>query len=511
MRTPQDTVLHLQEFLREIGINIFLQQPYFYVGGSLPTFMMSQAPWNEIAPHDLDVYTTDHGSAVSWFYQNKEKFEIHQIQGSIINFSVKQAERPFKIQFITAEVTDFDQEVLEYYDCSMVAIGYYPFKSQLMINHRFYERPFVCRLTHSNVDRQLKLSQRADSWFHEKINFEGKFCPSKFNQEAYSLPPPDTAPATSSTSSSASASVSILTSSPPYLQLFHQLYRCLTCHRRITENLICVNCLTIIETSSPPPPFPSPSPSPPPPSIITVLGGVNGLGGIMSKTYEELGHVVYKTTRKPTQTDQIPFELGQPMSKELLNVIECSDLLVLNATKTLEGDETVWNTTLQTFNADLLMDRMRTNLLGYVQLVRELLEFRYQQPYGSSRHLTVVYVDANESKYENKMIDGKHLELNIAKSAVKQVFYTNANLFQKLNMSIVCYDPGWLSYHGVSIEKKRSNSKHLIPPKLAVMGLLWSIEDLTSPIIDRSVYQYLRLMVDRRQTLPPREAPLSQK
>jgi hypothetical protein len=159
----------------------------------------------------------------------------------------------------------------------------------------------------------------------------------------------------------------------------------------------------------------------------------------------------------------------------------------------LDNDESVWNTTLDKFNVSLLMDRINTNVLGYVQFIRELLEHR--RITGQMRQLQIVYVDANESKYEGKMIDGKHLELNIAKASVKQIFYTNANLFKKLNMAIICYDPGWLSYHGVSIEKKRSKSKHLISPEITSLGLLWNIEKKYNNIIDCSVYDYINDIV----------------
>ena len=105
-------------------------------------------------------------------------------------------------------------------------------------------------------------------------------------------------------------------------------------------------------------------------------------------------------------------------------------------------------------------------------------------------------MDANESKFSGKLSDGKHLELNMAKTATKQIFYTNANLLASLGILTVCYDPGWLSYHGISVDKIESKSKYLIPPSVSALCLLNSIgnynfDELINEkkvIFDHSIY-----------------------
>lgn len=94
------------------------------------------------------------------------------------------------------------------------------------------------------------------------------------------------------------------------------------------------------------------------------------------------------------------------------------------------------------------------------------------------------------------MVDGKHLELNMAKASTKQIFYTNSSIFQKLNMQVICYDPGWLSYHGISIENKKANTQHLIPPEIASYGIIYTvsmsnIDEHVGPVYDCSVYDYV--------------------
>ena len=71
-----------------------------------------------------------------------------------------------------------------------------------------------------------------------------------------------------------------------------------------------------------------------------------------------------------------------------------------------------------------------------------------------------------------KLSDGKHLELNMAKTACKQIFYTNANVMAGLGILFLCYDCGWCSYHGTSVDKIASKSAYFVPPKLTSQALI---------------------------------------
>jgi NAD(P)-dependent dehydrogenase (short-subunit alcohol dehydrogenase family) len=251
-----------------------------------------------------------------------------------------------------------------------------------------------------------------------------------------------------------------------------------------------------------------------------VVGGINGFGKIVSSEFLEHGCMVRATGRNAGRSEAIDalykelgrndsatnpygefaYDLTKPgVPPTLLDHIATkTDILVLNATKTLDEDESVWNTTLGTFNKSLVLDRITVNLFGYVEFLNHVLRARWAA--GTTKPMVVVYVDANESKFDGKMVDGKHLELNVAKAAVKQVFYTNAKLFTKLNMAVLCYDPGWLSLHGVSIEKKRAHSSRLIPPTIAARGIIKlaagvlsrSADVVDEPIHDCSVYEFIK-------------------
>jgi hypothetical protein len=87
-------------------------------------------------------------------------------------------------------------------------------------------------------------------------------------------------------------------------------------------------------------------------------------------------------------------------------------------------------------------------------------------------------MDANESKFEGKLQDGKHLELNMAKTAFKQIFYTNAQVLASLGIITIFACPSWLSYHGISVDKIASKSEFLISPYMCAKVIINYIKNL---------------------------------
>ena len=141
------------------------------------------------------------------------------------------------------------------------------------------------------------------------------------------------------------------------------------------------------------------------------------------------------------------------------------------------------------------------NSIGYAKFLKQFIEKRKEQikKENLSSNIKLIFMDANESRFDGKLSDGKHLELNMAKTATKQIFYTNANLLASLGVITICYDPGWLSYHGISVDKIESKSKYLIPPDTSALALLYHLNTNTADfdrlienkkvIYDINVYQ----------------------
>jgi hypothetical protein len=495
----------MRRILEHTGIyNFMMDNPSLYVGGSMVSYILSRkitSVEDEVKlietssssglnlPHDIDIYTTNHIESVNKFLQSMNDLVIHSIEGCVINFESKQSKsKTIKLQFITAEADDFYDDVIGNYDCDLVCTGFHPYMNTFHLHSRFQKawesKAFNCFKHLSSIERSKKLAFRAENWYQSKLTFVGDNFGRQDSYYKHDIPSP-----------LLGKSILNQVSPPKYLQLFYQKYKCIGC-KKIDTRLVCFECQKICKEQA---------------QLdgqqkkCLVFGGCNGYGRIVSHLFQAKHFITKRTSRYPDEknTDEIEFQFGTRMSDLLLNEIDESDVIVFNATKTLDNDESVWNNYLSDFNASLLQDRVHTNIYGYVQLLQEILSHKSQRiKNGLPNKPTVLfYVDANESKFDGKMIDGKHLELNIAKAGVKQIFYTNASYMAKLNMITVCYDPGWLSYHGIPIEQKKSKSQNLIPPWLSSLALIEkSLQELKNfPISlrykrwisDYDVYQFI--------------------
>lgn len=479
--------------LRAAGIYDWLKsQPSMYIGGSLVSYLMCHdhimsekiTHDDNTIPHDIDMYTTNHISSINNFNQNIDHFIVDGIQGCIINFSCVNHSNNLHLQFITAEVDNFYDDVLGNYDCDLVCVGYHPFDDTLILHHRYVNacktHVFNCYKHLSSVSRGDKLNTRAKLWYGGTLKFIG----GEFGRiDAYY----------DCQNSDLSKSITNIITPPKYIQLFYNLYKCVKCGIQ-NKKLLCTICSSKILSSH--------NANKLIHSAI-VIGGCNGLGKIIGDTFTSNNLDVTRTSRFPNSESDMKFILGTDISCELMEKINSTQILVMNATKTLDNNESVWNHYIDDFDISLLYDRIDTNVCSYVKFIKQLCEYRIQliESEKSLNKLVLIYTDANESKFEGKMCDCKHLELNIAKSGVKQIFYTNAPLLAKLNIIVVCYDPGWLSYHGISIEKKRAKSVDLIPPVISSLGILDiatttynNFEKLLlskSVIFDHDVYKFI--------------------
>ena len=190
---------------------------------------------------------------------------------------------------------------------------------------------------------------------------------------------------------------------------------------------------------------------------------------------------IIRTGRFPGNAkNEFYFDLTHEMSDELKNKMKETNCIIFNAYQTLEGDHDIWNTSLETFDEKLALERFTVNCFGYVKILQQLIKIRKEMIKEKIKlqDMIVIFMDANESKFDKKLQDGKHLELNMAKTACKQIFYTNAQILAEVGIISICYDPGWLSYHGISVSKIQSKSKFLIPPELSAKGLLCYIQSI---------------------------------
>ena len=493
------STLIIKTFLKNNGILDFLSADInIYIGGSLPFMCLSSkiSDSSTLVLGDIDIYTTN----CPLLFRNLNKsFNLTNLvkTGVNVKFNINQCDIP--IQIITSSFDNFKDEVLDEYDCGMVSVGFHPHTSKFIIHNRFIEqmekKQFEVIYERTNPSRVQKLTLRAKELFETdliEIKLDSSTCTDyrpywKNKQIINSIN--DTMP------------------SPPYTQLYANKYHCMGCGEK-QGYLICNICqyrigLNFTQTAK---------------SNnfvnrykrVVVFGGLNGLGKIIADEIIEIGEMNIQVNRtgrsggKETNTYQFDLEKyarkyelvtkiknstnkkinlqnkTKIINSELLKKILEADLVIFNAYQTLEGDQTIWNTNLDTFDPELSEKRFKINCWGYTGLIQEILEERkdYVSKNVNIQDQVFVWIDANESRFEGKLSDGKHLELNMAKTACKQIFYTNANIMAGLGIVFVCWDCGWCSFHGISVDKIASKSKYLVPPKLSAIALISYISQL---------------------------------
>lgn len=471
----------LDNVLDSVGIlDVIRKDSSVYVGGSLPSFLVSQQLANKtdkVVCNDVDLYTSNYVKTL----HNMTKYLGNKMMlikrtGVNVTFLIKD----IPIQIVTSEFDSFKDDILANYDCTLVSVGYYPHKSELIIHDNFSKclnsKMFICHYEKSNPKRMAKLKDRAKLWFNADLTIVKETDDANF-RPYYKGTYPIT-------------SLQDIVSPPNYLQLYYNKYKCAQCGLT-QEYLLCKSCLKVIdyslvtknETKN---------------KKITILGGVNGFGKILAETAIKHDNEVFVTSRS---SESLKYVLGEPVSDVLMQTLLNSDVIVMNAYSTLENDEKIWTTTLDTFDEKLAYDKFTINTIGYVKFLKEFVKRRkeYINKFGLDHDITLIFMDANESLFEGKLMDGKHLELNLAKTATKQIFYTNANLLASLGILTICFNVNWLSYHGISVDKIESKSRFLIPPYIAALCLLYVIGktnfddmiDKKKVIFDSSVYEII--------------------
>jgi len=480
----------INQVLEQVGIlDIVRKDNSVYVGGSLPSFIISQQLANkndEIVCNDIDLYTTNYVKTL----HNFSKYVGNQITlikrtGVNVTFLIKD----IPIQIVTSEFDSFYDDVIGNYDCTLVSAGFYPYENKLYTHQKFLDginnKNFLCYYEKSNPRRIAKLTERAEKWYRAnleivKLTENANFRPYYKNTHMIH-------------------SLQDIVSPPNYVQLYYNKFKCISCKIQ-QEYLMCKHCVNKVD-------FEMSTKNQTRNQKITILGGVNGFGKIIGQVAKEYNNQIYSTTRNTDKQNStiFSFELNKPVSDDLMNHILTSDIVVLNAYSTLENDERIWTTTIDTFDEKLAMEKFMINSIGYAKFLKEFVAKRKGQikTDNLTNNIQLVFMDANESKFEGKLSDGKHLELNMAKTATKQIFYTNANLLASLGVLTMCYDPGWLSYHGISVDKIESKSKYLIPPEISASCLLYAlgqtnfdkyIED-KKMIYDCSVYEIIKELI----------------
>ena len=151
----------INDVLKRVGIlDTILKDSSIYVGGSLPSFIVSQQLKNnnfdmiDNQCNDIDLYTSNYVKTL----HNITKYLGNQITsikrtGVNVTFTIKD----IPIQIITSEFNSFHDDVLGNYDCTLVSIGFHPFKNEFITHTKFMDglnnKKFLCYYEKSNPKR----------------------------------------------------------------------------------------------------------------------------------------------------------------------------------------------------------------------------------------------------------------------------------------------------------------------------------------------------------------------
>jgi hypothetical protein len=470
MDTIDNSIHKINGVLKDVGVFDFLEQSSeIYCGGSLPMLALSKkSTLDELLTiiNDIDIYTNNISKTMRGINKNLYS-EINNIEskGINVNFSIGDGKVP--VQLITSSFDDFTTDVLAEYDCDLVSVGYHPYSGEFIITDKFRkgleDKMFTVIYEKTYLDRIEKLLLRAKYYFECDLKIEKKSIDGSYRPYWKGSKELDT--------------ITDIQLSPPYLQIYCNKYKCIKC-KEIQQRLLCEKCNDneIVKYMTTWGRYKM--------NNVVVFGGINGLGKIIADMWEELEiEKVMRTSRtiNGSSDSLYNFDLqGETISNELREAMKKSNCIVFNAYQTLEDDHSIWNTTIDSFNEDLALKRFTINCFGYVRIIQQLIKLRKEMLKNKEQlnDLVIVWMDANESKFNTKLMDGKHLELNMAKTACKQILYTNAQILANLGIITICYDPGWLSYHGISIDKIKSRSEFLISPKTSSLALLNYISNM---------------------------------
>jgi len=197
---------------------------------------------------------------------------------------------------------------------------------------------------------------------------------------------------------------------------------------------------------------------------VLIIGARIGFGNYIINEFSKLNCKSLTGTSR-SHFDSINFDtciydiLIKP-SVDFQNNLEKANIIIFNAW--IDININYWN---RIFNNDIDLNNKCLKILsGFVKFLEILIEIKFNK----NEETILIWIDADESKYKEKLKSGKHLEYNCLKSSGKQALWTLSEKLASCGIKIIMYDPGWIGYN-----IKTENHKELY--YLVSKTLIWLI------------------------------------
>jgi hypothetical protein len=126
-------------------------------------------------PGDVDFYSSDPESTfkklVEFCKENPSVKFVQKHQTAVV-YELTEPTFPLKFQFVAPSFKNFAAEVLKFYDCDIVKVGYNPHLNRAIIDDAFYSgvvKHLVTYIKTPKHSRMNKLLQRAKEWYNAYV------------------------------------------------------------------------------------------------------------------------------------------------------------------------------------------------------------------------------------------------------------------------------------------------------------------------------------------------------
>lgn len=233
---------------------------------------------------------------------------------------------------------------------------------------------------------------------------------------------------------------------------------------------------------------------------VLIIGGRRGFGECLANIVSKYGPrslVVTSRTASNANTCNPDYKIleydvtNDYVPHKVRTIMKFADIIIFNAW--VPNDKEKFNSGNAVINIGVINDNIKF-VNGFIRFLYTLKDIRRYY----KKRTTFIWLDSDESKYENKFKNGKHIGSNCLKSCGKQVLWTNSEKFGTYGINIIMFDPGYLGYK-TSIMSKEEEFYYNELQTIVAKTLLWMV---ATQCTNESLYYINRTYDDSKPLYP---------